>query len=192
MKVIDSKRQIFEISEWGSILLDGIELSPADSKLVKDVENQVSIVELKSGLKISAQSWIGVLRFDNFELRIVPKLAGENIGLIEMIEFTTGISGLKENVGMITLDTQGNNLFDLLSLLFAKACEKVSRIGMLSDYVEREDTLKVLRGRLLPDRQALRHYGQVDQIECRYDEFEKDIPENQVLSASSRSSATSG
>ena len=183
MKVIDAKKQIFEISEWESIPLNGIELSPADSKLVKDIENQVSIVELKSGLKITATSWIGVLRFDNFELKIVPKLAGENIGLIEMIEFTTGITGLKENVGVRTLDTQGNNLFDLLSLLFAKACEKVSRIGILSDYVEREDSLNVLRGRLLADRQVLRHFGQVDQIECRYDEFEKDIPENQVLSA---------
>jgi len=183
MKVIDAERHVFEMSEWGGHSFDGLELSPSDSKLVEDVANQVSIVELKSGVKVSAKSWIGVLRFDNFELRIVPKLAGENIGLIEMIEFTTGISGLKENVGVRTLDAQGNSLFDLLSLLFAKACEKVSRIGLLSDYVEREDTLQVIRGRLLVDRQVLQHYGQVDKLECRYDEFEKDIPENQVLSA---------
>jgi 5-methylcytosine-specific restriction enzyme subunit McrC len=183
MKVIDAEHRIFEISEWESVCIDGLELSPADSKLVEDVANQITIVELKSGVNISAQSWIGVLRFDNFELRIVPKLAGENIGLIEMIEFTTGISGLKENVGARTLDAQGSNLFDLLSLLFAKACEKVSRIGLLSDYVEREDTIQVLRGRLLADKQILRHFGQVDKLECRYDEFEKDILENQVLSA---------
>lgn len=183
MKEIDAEHRVFEISEWESVSLDGLALSPADLRLVEDVESQISIVELKSGLKISAQSWIGVLRFDNFEVRIVPKLAGENIGLIEMIEFTTGISGLKENVGVRTLDSQGCNLFDLLSLLFAKACERVSRIGLLNDYVVREDTIQVLRGRLLADRQVLRHFGQVDQLECRYDEFEKDIPENQVLSA---------
>lgn len=183
MKVIDLEHRIFEISEWESFCLDGLELSPADLKLVEDVENQLTVVDLKSGLKISAQSWVGVLRFDNFEVRVVPKLAGENIGLIEMIEFTTGISGLKENVGVRTLDLQGCSLFDLLSLLFAKACEKVSRIGLLSDYVEREDTIQVLRGRFLADRQVLRHFGQVDQLECRYDEFEKDVPENQVLSA---------
>lgn len=183
MKVIDAERQIFEMSEWERHTFYGLELSPADKKLVEDVTNQVSIVELKSGVNISVKSWIGVLRFDDFELRIVPKLAGENIGLIEMIEFTTGISGLKENVGVRTLDAEGKSLFDLLSLLFAKACEKVTRIGLLSDYVEREDTLQVVRGRLLVDKQALRHYGQVDKLECRYDEFEKDIPENQVLSA---------
>ena len=44
---------------------------------------------------ITARSWVGVVRFERFEVRVVPKLAGNNIGLVEMIEFATGLDSLR-------------------------------------------------------------------------------------------------
>src|SRR5437588_12543847 len=46
-----------------------------------------------------------------------------------------------------------------------------------------EDVLPALRRRLLTDRQVMKRFGRVDQLECRYEEFETDIEENQLLAA---------
>jgi len=57
------------------------------------------------------------------------------------------------------------------------------RDGLLSDYVPREDSLHMLRGHLRLIDQLKRHFGQVDPLEVAFDEFETDIPENQIIAA---------
>ena len=64
-----------------------------------------------------------------------------------------------------------------------RVTELILRGGLLADYVEREDELPVLRGRLLGDQQVLRRFGQVDRLVCRFDEHEQNIAENQLLAA---------
>jgi 5-methylcytosine-specific restriction enzyme subunit McrC len=124
-----------------------------------------------------------VARFEQFEVRVVPKLAGGNLGLVEMIEFATGLDALRRSSGTRTLATEGANLFDLVALLLAESCERIARGGLLADYVEVEDDLPAVRGRLLVDRQILKRFGQVDRVVCRYDELEHDVVENQILAA---------
>ena len=75
------------------------------------------------------------------------------------------------------------NLLDLVCLLLADESEMVVRQGVLQDYVEHEDALAALRGRLLVDRQVRMRYGQVNEVECRLDELEADIAENRILAA---------
>jgi 5-methylcytosine-specific restriction enzyme subunit McrC len=141
------------------------------------------VEELRSGVRVSATSWVGVARFEQFEVRVVPKLAGGNLGLVGMIEFATGLNSLRRNSGARTLAAEGASLFDLVSLLLAEGCERIARGGLLADYVETEDELPTVRGRLLGDRQVLKRFGRVDRVVCRYDELEQDVVENQLLAA---------
>lgn len=176
----------FELVEWESRVVDAT-IGSTDSKLIQELasgeEGRLLVEELKAGVRITARSWVGVVRFENFEVRITPKLAGDNIGLVEMIEFTTGILALRRNSSARTLHTDDAGLLDLLALLLAEACEGILRGGLLADYVEREDDLPVIRGRLLGDQQILRRFGQIDRLICRYDEHEQNILENQLLAA---------
>ena len=73
-----------------------------------------------------------------------------------------------------------------LALLLAEECRRVVRAGLLADYIEREEDLPILRGRLLLDRQVLRRFGRLDRLECRHDEHERDILENRILAAALR------
>jgi 5-methylcytosine-specific restriction enzyme subunit McrC len=82
-----------------------------------------------------------------------------------------------------TLREGDRNLLDLVCLLLANESELVVRQGVLQDYVEHEEALAALRGRLLADRQMRLHYGQVETVECRFDELEADIAENRILAA---------
>ena len=41
----------------------------------------------------------------------------------------------------------------------------------------------MVRGRLLADQQLIRHFGRVDRLACRYDEYLSDILDNRILAA---------
>jgi len=177
----------FELGEWQSRLIDGESLTPADQQLKQNLEagdeGRLLVDELRCGVRITARSWVGVVRFERFEVRVIPKLAGDDLGLVEMIEFATGLDALRRASSARTLHAEGAGLIDLLALLLAEAAEVILRGGILADYVEREDELLVLRGRLLGDQQVMRRFGQIDRLVCRFDEHEQDIVENQLLSA---------
>ena len=68
-------------------------------------------------------------------MRVVPKLAGDNIGLVEMIEFATGLDSLRRSSSARSLHAEGTGLFDLIALLLAEGTELILRGGLLADYV---------------------------------------------------------
>ena len=176
-----------EVAEWKSCEVKGASLSEHDRRLAEELSGgeagRLAVEEMRTGVRVSATSWVGVARFEQFEVRVVPKLAGGDLGLVEMIEFATGLDALRRSSGARTLAAEGANLFDLVALLLAEGCERVARGGLLADYVETEDELPAVRGRLLADRQLLKRFGQVDRVVCRYDELEQDVVENQLLAA---------
>ena len=179
---------VYTLTEWQTRILPGLLLTAADrplaASLVGGDAGRLEIDELREGLRIRARSWVGVVRFHNFEVRIIPKLAGGQAGLVQMLTLTSGLSALRRNRGQRYLAVAENaHLFDLLALLFAEACERIIQGGLLHDYVEREADLPVLRGRLLVGQQVRHHYGRVDRLACRYDDHLTDIVENQILAA---------
>lgn len=176
------------MQEWQTVILDGVALTESDQELARSLTQEgrrLLVEELRVGVRISSRSWVGMIRFEGFDLVVEPKLAGENLGLVRLLEFTTGLSGFRRVSSHRTLSVEPNSLdlFDLLALLFAEECSVVVKGGLLSDYVPREDVLPALRGRLLVDHQLTRQFGRLDQVECRFDEHETDTPENQILAA---------
>ena len=178
----------FEVAEWEHRDLPGLWLSPEDTRLKDSLGGdgpnaRLAITELRSGLRVTARSWVGVVRFSSFEVRVVPKLAGGDVGLVRLIDYASGLDSLGRHPAIRTFKDGGGNLLDLVALLLAEACERVARAGLRADYREIEDDLPVVRGRLLGDRQVLRRFGRIDRVECRYDEHTTDTPDNQVLLA---------
>jgi len=183
MKSLAQQTVSITLGEWKSGHLERVTLTEDDHSLGRCVGDEVAIDELRSGVRVGTRSWVGLVRFDAFQVQIIPKLAGENLGLVELIDYATGLDALERYPSIRTFSGAGANLFDLLALLFAEACERVLRGGLLYDYCEVEDDLPVVRGRLLIRQQILRRFGRLDHLECRYDEYLTDIPENQLLLA---------
>jgi 5-methylcytosine-specific restriction enzyme subunit McrC len=182
-------RPTIRLREWQTALRPDLALRAEDRPLVAQLAGggagRLAIDELRAGLRIGARSWVGVVRFADFDLVVEPKLAGEQVGLVELLAFTTGLAALRRLAGGRTIEIAagGLDLFDLLALLFAEACDRTLRGGILADYMTREGSLLALHGRLLADRQLTRHFGRVDRLACRYDERTTDIPENIILAA---------
>lgn len=179
-----SRLPFITLREWTTDELRGATLSDADRKLAEALKNRVIIDELRTGIRIRARSWVGVVQFETFTLRVIPKLAGDHLGLVEMLAYTSGLDALRRHKGISQLDAEkATTLLDLIALLFSQQCDQIVKQGLLQDYRTHEETLQVLRGRLLIDEQMLRHFGRVDRLACRYDERSADVVENQILGA---------
>jgi 5-methylcytosine-specific restriction enzyme subunit McrC len=176
--------QVVEMAEWQTTTVKG-SLSANDRRLMKSKPGRgIAVDELRDGmLRISAASSVGVVRLESLEIRILPKLAGDNLRLIEMIERTTGIDALKRLPSLQTISAKGASLFDLLALMLVDESERLVRNGLLYDYVTQEDAIPAVRGRLLADRQVLQRSGCLDRIICRFDEPQQDVLENRLIAA---------
>lgn len=188
MKSVGPSLPCVSLAEWQTRTVSDVSLSAADRRLsdelrVQDAGGRLVVEEMRQGVRITASSWVGIVRFEQFEIRVEPKLAGDTLGLLEMLEYASNLDALRRNSGHRTLDMQGANLMDLIASLFATAVEGILRRGLLADYVGQEDELPVLRGRLLPDQQMVRRFGRIDRLVCRFDERENNVLENQILAA---------
>jgi 5-methylcytosine-specific restriction enzyme subunit McrC len=174
-----------QLGEWDSCERTDLRLTDADRFLVNSLSEagagRLQIDELRQGLRFRSKSWVGVIRFSQFEVRVLPKLTGGDLRLVELIEFTAGLDALRRYPSVRRLGADGAHMLDLLILLLVEECEKILRVGLRTDYVEEEDELPVVRGRLLADRQFLERFGRVDRVICRYDDRQQDIFDNQLL-----------
>jgi 5-methylcytosine-specific restriction enzyme subunit McrC len=185
MSLMSSTHPMYKMSEWETLEIPDATFAQEDRSLLEQLtkRNSLQLDELRVGIRINARAWVGVLRFSNFEINIVPKLMGEKLGLIKLLDYASGVDALRMFESHTHLTTGDPNLVDLIALLLADAVELLLQHGLLADYCEREDDLPVLRGRLLAAKQALQRFGQIDRLECRFDEHLTDIPENQILAA---------
>jgi 5-methylcytosine-specific restriction enzyme subunit McrC len=74
-------------------------------------------------------------------------------------------------------------LLPSLAAAFADQAHRALEPGLLQGYLELEDTLPVLRGRLEEQEQLRRRFGIAVPLSVRYDEYSADIAENRVLRA---------
>lgn len=186
---------IHEITEWGRLDIDRAGLPSADDlTLARQLRGKADEIGNTEGakllldwsydgrLRVRARSWVGVVRVAGHEIRIVPKHTHGSLGVLTMLRYSNGV--IPEQMRSARTVQEGDrNLLDLVCMLLADESEMVVRQGVLQDYVEHENALAALRGQLLADRQMRLRYGQVEAIECRFDELEADIAENQILAA---------
>lgn len=176
----------FDLGEWQTRLIKGASLATsADRSLAETLAQQQRAIveELRDGVRVKALSWIGVIQFTQFEIRIHPKFAGGDAGVARLIDYVGGLDSLSTIEGEPGVRIEGCDMLDIVALLFATAVKKVVRLGLLMDYRRFEEDLPVLRGRLLGDRQLTRRFGRIDRLECRYDERTADIVENRIILA---------
>jgi 5-methylcytosine-specific restriction enzyme subunit McrC len=185
---------IRELAEWKTCTLEGVALTDEDRRLLDRLKRgegpRLVTDELVTGLRVQAKSWVGVVQLSSVRIHVVPKLAGEHLGVLRMLDWTSGLEALKSIHAENDLELEGASLLDLVALLFVRATERIARGGLRTAYVENEDALGVLRGRLLFERQLRRRQVRLDRLECRYDERSADIFDNRLLLAAAERCAT--
>ena len=132
---------------------------------------------------LKATSYAGAIRVGDLAVLIRPKIPLENLFYMLSagqtdLDFGTSLIGFEED-----------ELLPALAAFFERLVADTLKRGVLSAYLEHNETLVALRGRIAVPA-MLRTGGMPAPIPCRFDELSIDIPENQVLRTAAMALAT--
>ena len=141
------------------------------------------LTRTRRGLK--AGQVVGVLSVPGRTVEILPKIDDDDgavrTALVRMLAVALGLRIAEGDLA--ALDTQRNDLLELLVRLFAERLLAAVRRGLPRRYVAREEDLRLLRGKLDVTRQITHLAARPDRLACRFDELSEDTPLNRVLKA---------
>ena len=131
---------------------------------------------------IKAHQYVGTLVVDDIRILIRPKIGLKNLFL--MLE--VGLPDRAWQRGSFPYDDTKDLLSAMVSF-FARTVESALARGLFHSYLERNEDLKTIRGRIDFGRQLARA-GLPLPVACRYVEFTADVAENRYLKAAIRRS----
>lgn len=134
--------------------------------------------------EVRARHKVGVLRYENFELRIVPKVPVTR--LLYLATFHDNDDAWQQ---VETMLADVDDPYSAVAHALAFHAERALRPTPLQGYVTHERAEMLVRGRLLFDRQVASRAGVLLPAELRFDEYELGIAENRVLKAALRTVA---
>ena len=153
---------------------------------LQEIRGPILVERATAGARVSTFSWIGTIPLEVGDLRIRPKLVGDDLAVLTMLGYANGHDAhrtVRKLLGTMMLPPRGPALVDLIGTMLASECEALIQQGLIQRFVEREAGLPYVRGRLLVLDQVRRHPGQITTLECRYEDFDGDVLENQWLAA---------
>ena len=74
-----------------------------------------------------------------------------------------------------------DNIWDLMARILCQGLNRQIRRGLVRDYVTHEDSIAVLRGKILMENSITLKLRRSRKIVCEYDEYEENILLNQIL-----------
>ena len=163
----------FSLSEYEERIVEVL-----DAEIAQKIQRS-GIVELSRKVSgefvIKADSKVGFISVQGVQINVVPRFPIYNIFYF---------LGLLEEMKLDSEKVQISESNDFLTVLFQSFIHSVTsstRKGLMSGYVNREDSLQVLRGRIDFSRQFKKNPGNYFPFEVTFDDFVDDIPENQIL-----------
>ena len=169
--------QTVNLKEWDSIMLKDIELPDNDTRdIAKALNNKgiIEIIELKGGLSIRTNSYVGRIRLGELQLNVYPKING--MPLYKLLRYAYGLRELKL-FNEAEHDIGNFKFFDLLIYELYVEAEDLLHRGIQKSYIKRGENLSSPRGRI--DINRLCGQGGIikSTLPCNY--FNRD--ENNIL-----------
>ena len=127
---------------------------------------------------VTATSLVGVLSVEGATLRIRPRMRISR--LLFLLGYAQDPRTWREDP--VGLDDAAD-LWPAMAQLFVRQVDRALQRGLLQGYRTEEAASLVLRGRLREADQQRLHAGLITPLEIRYDEYDVDVLENQLLRA---------
>lgn len=170
------------IEEWETRYIRGFEPSPEDRASLAAIAEtgRLDVDQLADGLRIRAKHWVGSIGLTTISIQILPKVARSNLNVLRMVGYASGISAL-ERLKSERQMSKGDDLLELLILLIAEASEKLVRNGLHADYIEQDEALPYVRGRIRITPYITSRASKPTTVPCTHDEHTTDIDDNRLL-----------
>jgi 5-methylcytosine-specific restriction enzyme subunit McrC len=173
------------IKEWSRLKADHLknsyeisQLRESDFKFLSELGNKIEITQLAKGIEIESRSYVGAIKFKDFQLIIEPKIS--NLSLAKMIAFAYDLNNIHIFEDSVGLSNQRANISDLIALIFLNKAEKIFYQGLRKRYQEKEENIASCRGKINFNKLAKNSSASLT-LPCRFQELTVDIEENQII-----------
>ena len=176
--------QLAQMIEYHSSVF--VKLEPEDASFLRSKLHFPVVLPLQDGLhqvEPGPQVCRAVLPCSGAEVMVRPKLDIRNV--FDMLGVAYGLYTERHphafDVGSDVGYNIAPDLFETLVRHFLDLIEEKLRFGLMADYIVCEENLSTIRGRIAFEHHIENNLVRRDRIFCRFSEFLRDIPENQVL-----------
>jgi 5-methylcytosine-specific restriction enzyme subunit McrC len=185
-KIGDTSKPILELLEHEDVEWLGVECKILfkEEKIVDRLEEEFDIQIIsnpnKNKIRIRTKNHVGVIEFENFTLRVKPKFVKsvENFG--KLIDFT---NNLKDQPFDNEIKFVGDykEPMEIIIKNFVETTQKLIHQGLYRSYVEHQEDVSFLRGKLIMKQQILNDLKFNMKFNCEFDEFTSNNLENQII-----------
>lgn len=162
------KKTLISLNEWEETIIDDLYLSDTKSKEIADLLSKkgiLTITELKRGLEIKSNSYVGKIIIGDIQINVKPKIKG--MPLYKLLRYAYGLRDLKLfNIAEHTIESF--SFFDLIIYELYIEAEDLLRRGVQKTYLEQEKDLISPRGRININRLCAQGGLINNTLPCRY------------------------
>ena len=127
---------------------------------------------------IENTSYAGIIQLENTRIHFSTKVKAN---LFYMLSFLRSEKNFVFDPLKVIEIKEGGNFFDILGKLFLNELEEIIKFGLLKKYIERNDNLNYLKGKLLFNQQIQLNLLIQPKFYCRYYDLTYDNLENQII-----------
>jgi len=171
----DAGKVKIELEEWRP--RDYLLTPPQALELLRLSGKIIEVQSLPTGeTRLRAKAVVGRLSTESLDLIIRPKCPVPS--LLLMLAEVHELSRLAPQlVGYAT----SPEIVDLLIQVFLKQIDYITRVGLKRDYVPRQEDVLAVRGRVNVRRTLALHLRGRPRLDCSFEEYTLDVPENRLL-----------
>lgn len=148
----------------------------------------LSVTRIKAGLcTVKAGNVVGFVGLPSGRVLHVRSKLGD-VGVFWLLAQALDVARLIPR--WPDIPAKRDNFVDALLLLLRQEVRALVHSGLRKDYVPIEETMGVVRGRVLPARTLTETRGLAHRVTCLYDDFTVDVFDNQVLRLALRAGAS--
>lgn len=155
---------------------------PSASTLTALLSGWTNVFEIRPAaegqVRLRALDQVGAIRIAGLDIVIQPKVPTASV--LWLLGRADGLAPFRADD--FSYDQQPEVL-EVLARLFGEAMRRLLRQGLYRRYLEVEENLGFVRGRLLPLETLRAGRGLHHRFECRFSELTHDVPHNRLLRA---------
>ena len=192
LEIVESQDSLVPLSEDAAVLLQrlGRELASSSDwwgRAAADGPRDSSVIDVVAaghGLwRVRVREAVGIIALRELQLHVRPKIP--DLHFLHLAQRSTTLPRLSRERGT----TSEGPLWELVIAWFLEAAEQLLRAGLLRDYAETRDTLRVVRGRIDATNAARRYYSGTLLFDCQFEDHVEDTPPNRILRAATAHAA---
>lgn len=134
---------------------------------------------VRENYRLRSSGYVGqILLSPDYLIAIHPKTPVNN--LFRMLEYAYDLQSFEFLAGVTTTDSV-HDIFERLASILARRILDRTRRGLYHSYLEHEDSLNYIRGRILIPQTIRAHLSGSANVVCEHEHFTADLDDNRIL-----------